>query len=129
MTQVSARIGTEGKGTDKEQVYDRKVTQEYDFLTKNLDAKIESWTAETVDVLAERAAIVAFRNQLTNWIRGEKTDEEIAELSAAWIPPAGAVRSTQTKLQKATKAASAMTADELDELMKELKGIQKAQKA
>ena len=125
MTQVSARIGTEGKGTDHEETYDRKVTVDYDFLDKNLDAKIEAWTGEVVDVLAQRSAVVALRNQVTNWIRQKKTDEEIAELTAGWIPPMGAVRAKKTKLQKATEAAKDMSADELAELLKELKGYQK----
>lgn len=128
MTQVSARIGTEGAGTDHEKTYDRKVTVEYDFLDKNLDAKIEAWTAEVVDVLAQRAAVVALRNQVTNWIRMEKTGDEIAELTSKWTPPMGVVRAKKTKLQKATEAAKDMNDEQLDELMKELKGLRKAAK-
>ena len=126
MTQVSARIGTEGAGTDHEETYDRKVTVDYDFLDKNLNAKIEAWTPEVVDVLAQRSAIVALRNQITNYIRAKKTDEEIAELVASWVPPMGAVRAKKTKLQRATEAAKDMSPEQLDELMKELKGLKKA---
>lgn len=128
MTQVSARIGTEGTGTDHEKTYDRKVTVDYDFLDKNLDAKIEAWTAEVVDVLSQRSAVVALRNQVTNWIRMKKSDAEIEELVASWVPPMGAVRAKKTKLQRATEAAKDMDADELTALLGELKGLQKAAK-
>ena len=126
MTQVTGSIKTEGRGTDHEKTYDRKIQVEYDFHSKDLDAKIAAWGAEVVDVLAERAAVVALRNQLTNYIRQEKTDEEVAELMKTWTPPLGPIRAKKTKLQKATEAAKDMDKDQLAELMKELKLLQKA---
>ena len=127
MTQVTGSIKTEGRGTDHEKTYDRKIQVDYDFHSKDLDAKIKAWGADVVDVLAERAGVVALRNQLTNYIRQEKSDEEVDELMVSWTPPLGPIRSKKTQLQKATEAAKGMNADELKELMKELKKVQPAE--
>jgi len=127
--ELRVHVGTENKGKfDKdgkslEITYDRTVILDFQPPT-TIEEKIEAWGADVCNELCNRAGVISGRNQVTNWIRAEKSDGDIEKEFASWTPPLGATRSKLSKLEKAKQAVSGMTADEVKDLMKELKSLQ-----